>query len=61
MRNNYTVWIMVRAIYYDTETTGVKSEKDRIIELAAFDPIRDISFSQLINPGIEIPLSLIHI
>lgn len=46
---------MIRPIYYDTETTGVKSEKDRIIELAAFDPIRNTSFSQLINPGIEIP------
>lgn len=46
---------MVRPIYYDTETTGVKSEKDRIIELAAFDPVRNVSFSQLINPGIEIP------
>lgn len=37
-------------IFYDTETTGLYSEKDRIIEIAAFDPIRKKSFSQLINP-----------
>jgi DNA polymerase III subunit epsilon len=40
----------LRPIYYDTETTGLNSEKDRIIEIAAFDPVRNKSFSQLINP-----------
>ena len=45
----------LRAIYYDTETTGVRSDKDRIIELAAFDPIDNRTFVQLINPGISIP------
>lgn len=42
-------------IYYDTETTGVRPDKDRIIELAAYDPIRDVSFVQFINPGCPIP------
>lgn len=46
---------MIRAIYYDTETTGVKADKDRIIELAAFDPFDNKTFSQLIHPGIDIP------
>lgn len=45
-----------RPIYYDTETTGVRSEKDRIIELAAYDPVEDRTFVQLINPGCPIPL-----
>ncbi len=45
----------MRPIYYDTETTGVKSEKDFIIELAAFDPVNNRSFEQLINPGCPIP------
>ena len=44
-----------RPIYYDTETTGIKVDKDRIIELAAYDPYLDKTFSELINPGIPIP------
>lgn len=44
-----------RPIYYDTETTGVRSDKDRIIEIAAFDPVEDRTFIKLINPEIEIP------
>lgn len=43
-------------IYYDTETTGIKSEKDRIVEIAAFDPINNRTFCELVNPGIPIPL-----
>lgn len=45
----------LRAIYYDTETTGIRAEKDRIIEIAAYDPVRNLSFERLINPGIPIP------
>lgn len=45
----------MRAIYYDTETTGVSSEKDRVIEIAAYDPLKKASFSHLLNPGILIP------
>lgn len=45
----------LRPIYYDTETTGVRSDKDRIIELAAFDPVENRSFVQLINPECPIP------
>jgi len=44
-----------RAIYYDTETTGVKSQTDRIIEIAAYDPEQDRTFEALVNPGILIP------
>lgn len=46
---------MKRPIYYDTETTGINSEKDRIIELAAYDPIDDRSFCEFINPSMPIP------
>lgn len=51
-----------RPIYYDTETTGIRSEKDRIIELAAFDPTLNKTFVKLINPGMPIPAeaSAIH-
>jgi DNA polymerase-3 subunit epsilon len=42
-------------IYYDTETTGVKFDKDRIIEIAAFDPVNNRTFCQFVNPGIPIP------
>lgn len=46
---------MKRPIYFDTETTGTRSDKDRIIELAAFDPLENRTFVHLINPGIPIP------
>jgi len=45
----------VRPIYYDTETTGIRSESDRITELGAYDPVNDKYFNELINPGIPIP------
>jgi DNA polymerase-3 subunit epsilon len=44
-----------RPIYYDTETTGIKAERDRVIEIAAFDPVLNRTFEKLINPGIPIP------
>ena len=44
-----------RPIYYDTETTGVKPDRDRIIEIAAFDPVMDRTFVSLVNPGVSIP------
>ncbi|MFA6118828.1 MAG: DUF3820 family protein [Parachlamydiales bacterium] len=40
----------LRPIYYDTETTGLDSKNDRIIEIAAFDPVSNKSFSELVNP-----------
>ncbi len=44
-----------RAIYYDTETTGLKSDTDRIIEIAAYDAMEKTSFCTFINPGVLIP------
>lgn len=45
----------LRPIYFDTETTGIRTDKDKIIELAAFDPVENRTFCQLINPGVPIP------
>jgi DNA polymerase-3 subunit epsilon len=51
-----------RPIFYDTETTGIRAERDRIIEIAAYDPIEQRTFEMLVNPGIPIPkeASAIH-
>lgn len=45
----------MKPIYYDTETTGVKAGKDRIVEIAAFSPTDDRKFCTLINPECPIP------
>lgn len=46
---------MRRPIYYDTETTGIRPDKDRIVEIAAYDPYLDRTFVTLVNPGCPIP------
>ncbi len=43
------------AIYFDTETTGTRADKDYIIEIAAYDPQNDRTFVSLAKPGIPIP------
>lgn len=45
----------MRPIFYDTETTGLKADRDRIIEIAAYDPMQERTFHTLINPGTSIP------
>ena len=47
--------MVLRPIYYDTETTGLKWQTDKIIELAAYDPVNDKTFETLINPQTPIP------
>lgn len=45
----------LRPIFYDTETTGIRADKERIVEIAAYDPWQDRTFVKLVNPGIPIP------
>lgn len=44
-----------RAIYYDTETTGLSAQNDRIVEIAAYDPAEGREFCEFVNPGCPIP------
>jgi len=46
----------MRPIFYDTETTGVRAEKDRIVEIAAYDPVENRVFESFVNPGCPISL-----
>ncbi len=52
---------MPRVIFFDTETTGTRFDKDRIIEIAAFEPLEKRSYTQLINPKCPIPLEATNI
>jgi DNA polymerase-3 subunit epsilon len=45
----------MRPIFYDTETTGTKPTKDRIIEIAAYDPQQERTFCSFVNPQCPIP------
>ena len=51
---------MFKPIFYDLETTGLRST-DRIIEIAAYDPIENRFFQQIINPEKLITLKIIKI
>ncbi|MGR3951739.1 MAG: exonuclease domain-containing protein [Chlamydia sp.] len=46
----------LRPIFFDLETTGVRPDRDRIIEIAAIDPYQNRTFQTLINPLMPIPL-----
>lgn len=50
-----------RPIFYDTETTGLSAQTDRIIEIAAFDPTLNLTFVHFVNPGMPIPKESINI
>lgn len=51
-----------RPIFFDLETTGTRPDIDRIVEIAAFDPVRNQTFQQLVHPCIPIPkdMTAIH-
>lgn len=42
-------------IFYDTETTGTNTDKDRVIEIAAYNSATQETFSSYVNPQIPIP------
>lgn len=48
-------------VYYDTETTGTDFSSDRIVEIAAYDPVGDRVFSSLVNPLVPIPQEVINV
>lgn len=45
----------LRPIYYDTETTGISPQNDRVVEIAMYDPVNQKEFVSFINPGRAIP------
>lgn len=51
----------LKAIFYDTETTGIRPDKDNIVEIAAYDPIGDRTFEMLVNPKRSIPIEASNI
>ncbi len=49
-------------IYFDIETSGLRADSDRIVEIAAYNPKTKAEFTALVKPGIPIPseVSKIH-
>jgi len=45
----------MHAVYYDTETTGVNTSSDYIVEIAAYDPVKKVSFESFVKPPVPIP------
>jgi len=45
----------MKAVYYDTETTGTRSSQDYIIEIAAYEPDGKRTFEKLVKPPVSIP------
>jgi DNA polymerase III subunit epsilon len=43
-----------RSIFFDLETTGLRPESDRIIEIAAYDAMREKSFQSFVNPQVSV-------
>lgn len=46
---------VMRAIYFDLETTGLSPERERIVEIAAYDPQEERTFLSFVHPGMPIP------
>ncbi|WP_201456822.1 putative quorum-sensing-regulated virulence factor [Chlamydia sp. 17-3921] len=46
---------MSALIFYDTETTGTQIDKDRVIEIAAYNSSTRESFVTYVNPEIPVP------
>ncbi len=51
----------LRLIYFDTETTGTRTDIDRIVEIAAYDPVSKKTYSSFVNPQRSIPKESIAI
>lgn len=51
----------LRPIFFDLETTGLNTRKDRIIEIAAFDPERGTTFQSLVHPQIKLSSTTIEL
>jgi DNA polymerase III subunit epsilon len=45
----------LRPIYWDLETTGISTKKDRIVEMCFLDPVNNANLTRLINPNCPIP------
>ncbi len=46
---------MKKIVYYDLETTGLRHQEDRIVEIAAYSPMDDQTFVSFVNPERAIP------
>lgn len=51
----------MKGIFFDTETTGLNKDRDKIIEIAAFEPETNRTFVSFVNPGFPIPEESINI
>jgi DNA polymerase III epsilon subunit-like protein len=50
-----------RLIFFDLETTGLNKRRDKVTEIALWDPQNNVHLCSLINPEVIIPSQVVKL